>query len=113
MLGQSLYWLYSWNRKQKPNHRYAMQPLVLKSMQTFRDYFSGLKPDYALKEDLMETYWTFIEYCNWKNYKNRQNAQAKSNKDYFTDAKSINGVQNQMYIDKKVFESVESIIKCR
>jgi hypothetical protein len=37
-----------------------------------------------------------------ENYRNRQNAQAKSNKElnYFTDAKSINGVQNQMYIDK-------------
>jgi hypothetical protein len=38
-----------------------------------------------------------------------QNAQAKSNKElnYFTDAKSINGVQNQMYIDKasRYFES--------
>jgi hypothetical protein len=46
-----------------------------------------------------------------------QNAQAKSNKElnYFTDAKSINGVQNQMYITKPqgIFESVESIIKCR
>jgi hypothetical protein len=35
-----------------PNHRYAMQPIVLKSsMQTVSDYFNGLKPDYALKED--------------------------------------------------------------
>jgi hypothetical protein len=35
---------------------------------------------------------------NW----NRQNAQASPTKElnYFTDAKSINGVQNQMYIEK-------------
>jgi hypothetical protein len=34
---------------------------------------------------------------------------------YFTDAKSINGVQNQMYIEKarRYFESIELIIKCR
>jgi hypothetical protein len=48
---------------------------------------------------------------NW----NRQNAQASPTKElnYFTDAKSINGVQNQMYIDKsasRYFESIESII---
>jgi hypothetical protein len=49
------------NRKQKPNHRYAMQPIVLKSsMQTVWDYFNGLKPTYQLKEetgnlDVLET----------------------------------------------------------
>jgi hypothetical protein len=37
-----------------------------------------------------------------ENYRNRQNVEASPRKEfnYFTDAKSINGVQNQMYIDK-------------
>jgi hypothetical protein len=37
-----------------PNHRYAMQPIVLKNRQCrrFRDYFNGLKPTYQLKENL-------------------------------------------------------------
>jgi hypothetical protein len=38
-----------------------------------------------------------------ENYRNRQNAEASPEKElnYFTDAKSINGVQNQMYIEKR------------
>ena len=37
-----------------PNHRYAMQPLVLKIVNKvgFGDYTSGLQPDEFLKEDL-------------------------------------------------------------
>jgi hypothetical protein len=36
-----------------PNHRYAMQPIVLKIANSvgFGDYFNGLNPDYLLKED--------------------------------------------------------------
>jgi hypothetical protein len=45
--------LYDPHFEQKPNHRYAMQPIVLKIVNAdgFGDYFNGLKPDYALKED--------------------------------------------------------------
>jgi hypothetical protein len=37
-----------------PNHRYAMQPIVLKIVNAdgFGDYFNGLKPTYQLKENL-------------------------------------------------------------
>ncbi|HEX8577222.1 MAG TPA: S41 family peptidase [Flavobacterium sp.] len=37
-----------------PNHRYAMQPLVIKTINKagFGDYQNGLQPDYLLREDL-------------------------------------------------------------
>jgi hypothetical protein len=45
----------------------------------------------------------------------QEQAKASPTKElnYFTDAKSINGVQNQMYIEsaRRYFESIESIIK--
>jgi hypothetical protein len=51
MLGQSLYDSTLWNRKQKPNHRYAMQLVLKSSMQTVSRLFQRTKTNYALKED--------------------------------------------------------------
>ena len=93
-----------------PNHRYAMQPLVLKIVNAdgFGDYFSGLKPDYALKEDYGNLdvlgnpteplLSTAIGKITGTGKMLKQSPTKEFN--YFTDAKSINGVQNQMYIDK-------------
>jgi hypothetical protein len=41
----TLYDSPTFERKQKPNHRYAMQPIVLKIVNAdgFGDYFNGLK----------------------------------------------------------------------
>jgi hypothetical protein len=48
---------------------------------------------------ILNLYWAL----QLENYKNRQNVEAESWEriNYFTDAKSINGVQNQMYIEKR------------
>jgi hypothetical protein len=77
---------YFWNRKQKPNHRYAMQPIVLKSsMQTVSRLFQRTKANLPTerklrKFDVWEVLLTFIEHCNWENYRNRQNVEAESRK---------------------------------
>jgi hypothetical protein len=44
---------YFWNRKQKPNHRYAMQPIVLKSsMQTVSRLFQRTKANLPTERKL-------------------------------------------------------------
>jgi len=93
-----------------PNHRYAMQPIVLKIVNAanFGDYFNGLAPTYQLKENLgnldvlgsptepllstaigkITGTAKMIKYSSGKDF------------DFFKDTKSINGIQNQMYLDK-------------
>ena len=93
-----------------PNHRYAMQPLVLKIVNAddFGDYFNGLIPTYSLKENLADlgVLGTSSEPL-LSTAIGRITGTAKMIKKtsgkvfpYFEDAKSINGIQNQMYIDK-------------
>lgn len=93
-----------------PNHRYAMQPIVLKIVNSvgFGDYFNGLQPDYLLKEtvttygvlgDITEPLLsTAIGKITGTAKMLKQSPEKDFN--YFKDAKSINGLQNQMYIEK-------------
>jgi hypothetical protein len=55
MLGHTLYDSPTFGTENRnPNHRYAMQPIVLKIVNAdgFGDYFNGLNPTYQLKENL-------------------------------------------------------------
>jgi carboxyl-terminal processing protease len=93
-----------------PNHRYAMQPIVLKIVNAvdFGDYFSGLQPNYELKENLANMgilgnsteplLSTAIGQITGT-AKMLKQSEGKEFR-YFQDAKSINGVQNQMYVEK-------------
>jgi hypothetical protein len=42
---------YFGTENRNPNHRYAANRFKNRQCRRFRDYFNGLKPDYALKED--------------------------------------------------------------
>jgi carboxyl-terminal processing protease len=92
-----------------PNHRYAMQPIVLKIVNAddFGDYYNGLTPNYSLKENLnnLGTLGTTTEPLLSTaigkitgTAKMLKKNQGKSFP-YFEDSKSIIG-QNQMHIDK-------------
>ena len=93
-----------------PNHRYAMQPIVLKIVNSagFGDYFNGLKPTYELKENLGNldilgnTTEPLLSTAIGKITGTVKMLRQSPEKDfeYFTDVKSINGLQNQMYLDK-------------
>jgi carboxyl-terminal processing protease len=92
-----------------PNHRYAMQPIVLKIVNAddFGDYLNGLTPNYSLKENLSNLgvlgtsteplLSTAIEKITGTS-KMVKKTQGKTFP-YFQDAKSING-QNQMYLEQ-------------
>ena len=92
-----------------PNHRYAMQPIVLKivNAEGFGDYYNGLTPTYSLKENLLDlgVLGTSSEpLLSTAIGKITGTAKMiKTNKGkafpYFQDTKSIIG-QNQMYVDK-------------
>ncbi|MDG2434002.1 S41 family peptidase [Flavobacterium sp.] len=91
-----------------PNHRYAMQPIVLKIANSagFGDYFNGISPDYLLKEDyanlgvLGETsepyFSTAIGKITGTGKMLKQNPEKSPA--YFNDSKAIDGIQNQMYL---------------
>jgi len=93
-----------------PNHRYAMQPLVLKIVNAddFGDYFNGLNPTYALKENIANlgvlgtSSEPLLSTAIGKITGTAKMIKKTSGKafPYFEDSKSINGVQNQMYVDK-------------
>lgn len=96
--------------KRNPNHRYAMQPLVLKIVNGagFGDYQSGLVPTYQLKETLStldvlgSTTEPLLNLAIGKITGTAKMKQPVSGMqfDYFKDSKSINSLQNQMYLDK-------------
>ncbi|WP_348800537.1 S41 family peptidase [Flavobacterium adhaerens] len=92
-----------------PNHRYAMQPIVLKitNANDFGDYTSGLNPTYTLKEnindlgELGDPSEPLLSTAIGKitgTAKMVKKTQGKSYP-YLQDSKSING-QDQMYIEK-------------
>jgi C-terminal processing protease CtpA/Prc len=93
-----------------PNHRYAMQPIVLKIVNSdgFGDYYNGLIPNYELKENLSSLgilgntteplLSTAIGKITGTGKMLRQSPEKDF--DYFKDTKSIRGIQNQMYIEK-------------
>jgi carboxyl-terminal processing protease len=93
-----------------PNHRYAMQPIVLKIVNAagFGDYFNGLEPTYQLKESignldvLGNTTEPLLSTAIGKITGTGKMLKQSPEKDfnYFNDAKSLNGLQNQMYIEK-------------
>ncbi|WP_348810710.1 S41 family peptidase [Flavobacterium maritimum] len=93
-----------------PNHRYAMQPIVLKIVNSdgFGDYFNGLIPNYELKETvttfgvLGSTTEPLLSTAIGKITGTAKMLKQTKGKDfdYFKDAKSIKGLQNQMYIEK-------------
>jgi carboxyl-terminal processing protease len=92
-----------------PNHRYAMQPIVLKIVNAndFGDYLNGLTPTYALKENLANLgvlgtsseplLSTAIGKITGTAKMVKKTPQGKSFP-YFEDSKSIIG-QNQMYLE--------------
>ena len=93
-----------------PNHRYAMQPLVLKIVNSlgYGDYQSGLVPTFQLKETIStldvlgsptEPLLSLAIGKITGTGKMKQSIPGLEFK-YFKDSKSINGLQNQMYLDK-------------
>lgn len=96
-----------------PNHRWAMQPIVLKIVNKdgFGDYQqNGLTPDHLLIEDLgnldvlgntteplLSTAIGLIT-ADGRRIRHSPDRQFR----HFQDAKSINGLQNQMYVDKQL-----------
>jgi carboxyl-terminal processing protease len=93
-----------------PKHRYAMQPLVLKIVNGagFGDYQNGLKPDFSLKETIStldvlgSTTEPLLSLAIGKinPTTKRKEPVPGIQFEYFNDSKSINGIQNQMYLDK-------------
>jgi carboxyl-terminal processing protease len=96
--------------KRSPNHKYAMQPIVLKIVNSdgFGDYFNGLQPTFALKENignlgvLGNSTEPLLSTAIGKITGTTKMIMKSPEKDfdYFKDTKSINGVLNQMYIEK-------------
>jgi C-terminal processing protease CtpA/Prc len=96
--------------KRNPNHRYAMQPIVLKIVNAagFGDYQSGLVPTYTQKESVFNLgvlgssteplLSTAISQITGISRMMKQSA-AKGF-ELFKDSKSMNELQNQMYLDK-------------
>lgn len=93
-----------------PNHRYAMQPLVLKIVNGagFGDYQSGLVPTFQLKETLStlnvlgSPTEPLLSLAIGKITGTAKMKETVSGKqfEFFNDSKSINGIQNQMYLEK-------------
>lgn len=102
-------------QNRNPNHRYAMQPIVLKIVNSigFGDYFNGLTPDVEQKETIT-TYGVLGESTEplLSTAIGKITGTAKMAKqigkdfNYFKDSKSLNG-QNQMYIE----EAPEGLLK--
>jgi len=106
--------------KVNPNHKYAMQPLVLKiaNSEDFGDYTSGLTPTYLQQEFvtsygvLGETNEPFLATAISK----ITGATAKRIQDdkklvlpYFSDSKKINGVRNEMYLETAPKEFLKAL----
>lgn len=94
-----------------PNHKYAMQPLVLKIVNAadFGEYTDGLKPTYEQlerisnlgilgdpAEPLFNLALTQITGSTAKKADKEKGIALKN----FTDAKAMNGVRDQMYLEK-------------
>ncbi|MDN3672200.1 S41 family peptidase [Flavobacterium branchiarum] len=94
-----------------PNHKYAMQPIVLKIVNSvgFGEFTNGLVPTYNVPEfinelgvlgDKEEPLLSFaISKITGGDTKRIQRKEGKE-LDYFTDSKAIDGIRNQMYLDK-------------
>lgn len=92
-----------------PNHKYAMQPIVLKIVNSvdFGEYTNGLTPNYLMLESttslgvLGDELEPLLNAAISK-ITGTGKIQRKEEKvlEYFTDSKSIDGIRNQMYLEK-------------
>lgn len=97
-------------KDRNPNHRYAMQPLVLKIVNAagFGDYQSGLQPTIKQTEYintmgvLGDVNEPFLQTAIAKITGTAKLKQAKAgiSLEFFSDSKSANALQSQMYLDK-------------
>ncbi len=93
-----------------PNHKYAMQPIVLKIVNSdgFGDYFNGLTPTYELKETIStfgvlgDINEPLLKAAIGKITGTGKVIQQTTGKqfDFFTDSKSASRFGNQMYLEK-------------
>lgn len=98
------------NENRNPNHRYAMQPIVLKIANSagYGEYFNGLSPDYLLKENygnlgvLGDATEPLLSTALGKISGTAKILKQSSEKSeiYFNDSKSMGGAGNQMYLSK-------------
>jgi C-terminal processing protease CtpA/Prc len=92
-----------------PNHRYAMQPITFKIINAtgFGDYQNGLIPTHEIKETLStlgvlgSPTEPLLSTAIGKIIGSGKMVKQTQGKtfDYFEDRKSINGLQNQMYLE--------------
>ncbi|KIA99165.1 peptidase S41 [Flavobacterium sp. KMS] len=93
-----------------PSHKYAMQPIVLKIVNSigFGEYTNGLTPTYSVIESinslgvLGDETEPLLSTAISKITGTGKVILPKDGKEfeYFTDSKSIDGIRNQMYVDK-------------
>lgn len=93
-----------------PSHKYAMQPIVLKIVNSvdFGEYTNGLIPTYNVPEYidalgvLGDESEPLLNAAISKISGTAKMIQRKEGKEleYFTDSKAIDGIRNQMYLDK-------------
>jgi carboxyl-terminal processing protease len=93
-----------------PSHKYAMQPIVLKIVNSvgFGEYTNGLTPTYSVIESinalgvLGDENEPLLGTAISKITGTGKVVLPKEGKEfeYFTDSKSIDGIRNQMYLDK-------------
>jgi len=98
------------NTNRNPNHHYAMQPIVLKIVNSegFGDYFTGLVPTQEIKENLsnLDVLGSASEpllsaaIAKITGVTRLKKQTPGINFEYFKDSKSINEIQNQMYLNK-------------
>lgn len=106
--------------KVNPNHKYAMQPLVLKIANSadFGDYTSGLTPTY-LQQEFVTSYGVLGEESEpflATAISKITGATAKRIQDdkklvlpYFSDSKKINGIRNEMYLETAPKEFLKAL----
>ncbi|WP_409415667.1 S41 family peptidase [Flavobacterium sp. PS2] len=97
-------------RNVNPSHKYAMQPIVLKIVNSvgFGEYTNGLTPTYSVIESinslgvLGDETEPLLSTAISKITGTGKVILPKDGKEfeYFTDSKSIDGIRNQMYVDK-------------
>jgi carboxyl-terminal processing protease len=98
------------NQNRNPNHKYAMQPIVFKSSNSagYGDYSKGLTPTHELIEDmenlgiLGNNAEPLLSTAIGEITRTAKMIKQSPEKDFkhFKDAKSLNSIQNQMYINK-------------
>ena len=91
-----------------PNHRYAMQPIVVKIANSvgYGDYFNGISPDVLLRENfgnlgvLGDSSEPYLSTAIGKITGTSKMVKQDTGKSpvYFNDSKSMDGIQNQMYL---------------